>query len=338
MNQFVKACGWILTLCSFHSYVHAETEMLSVTVSPFKDLAIYPTATVAAEVVSLNDSRISAEVSGVIQGIPVSVGDVVEKGSELVRLDQANYTLARDQAKSVLDGIQANLELAKYQLGRAKKLVAQKAVSEELLKQRDAEYKALFAEREAQRAILKTTQQNLKKCSIRAPFKAVVMDRLANVGELATLGTPLLRIIDAEQIEIAAKLQVNDVLSIRNAKNIQFSTPYDIFDIEIKSITPAIDPIQRSQEVRFEFSDTQATSGSAGKVVWRNPEPHLATDYITRRNDVLGVFVLEGQYARFHILPTAQEGRPTLVNLSLDAEVIVDGRFGLINNQAVSTR
>jgi hypothetical protein len=52
----------------------------------------------------------------------------------------------------------------------------------------------------------------------------------------------------------------------------------------------------------------------------------LPSNLISRRNGVLGVFVVDSDKASFEPLPGAQEGRPVLVNLPASTRVVTLGR------------
>jgi len=52
----------------------------------------------------------------------------------------------------------------------------------------------------------------------------------------------------------------------------------------------------------------------------------LPANLISRRNGVLGVFLLDAGKARFAPLPSAQEGRPVRVELPAASRVITLGR------------
>jgi hypothetical protein len=64
----------------------------------------------------------------------------------------------------------------------------------------------------------------------------------------------------------------------------------------------------------------------------------LPSNLISRRNGVLGVFVLGSNKARFVPLPNAQEGRPASVDLPDSTLVITMGRERLQDGALVSVQ
>jgi hypothetical protein len=93
----------------------------------------------------------------------------------------------------------------------------------------------------------------------------------------------------------------------------------------------------RTREARFKFGKTAPAPGSNGVLRWRDPRAFVPADYLVRRNKQLGVFVVNGQNARFVSLADAQEGRPALAAaLPSETRIVTDGRFTLQDGMAVT--
>ena len=69
---------------------------------------------------------------------------------------------------------------------------------------------------------------------------------------------------------------------------------------------------------------------------WRDPQPHIPAALMVRRGDALGIFVRQGQQARFIGLPGAQEGRAVATQLPPDTLVVVRGQAALTDGQALN--
>lgn len=311
-------------------------EAVPVTARPLAELAIYPEQRAPAEVTSLNNSRISAEINARIVEIPVLVGQVVEQGGLLARLDSADFTLALQREQSNAEALAARIDLARYQLERAQSLAHQQAVSDELLKQRETDLKTLLAEQKGQQAALDQARHNVEKTALRAPFRAVVMERLGQAGELAGPGTPLLRIVDADRIEVSAKVQATQVESLASAQLPELVDDTGRQPLQLRTITPAADTRTRTRDARLTFVGAAALPGTAGELVWRSHQAHVPAELLLRRDNKLGVFqVVDGQ-ARFIALPGAEEGRPAAAVLNRDTLLVVEGRFRLQDGDAVT--
>ena len=325
----------ILPLFGAGASAGETTEAIPVATQPLAELAVYPQRRAPASVLSDNDSRISAEVSARIIEIPVRVGEVVKKGALLARLDRTDFELALAREEAALQALRARLELADYQLSRAQTLSRKQAVSEELLKQREADLSNLRAQLAGQEVALAQAKRRLEQCTLRAPFAAVVSERLASVGELAGPGSALLQIVDNRHLEVSAQLQAALADSLPQAERPELVTPQRRYPLSLRRIVPAFDPRARTREARLQFSAERALPGSAGELVWRSQQPHLPAELLSRRDGRLGVFIVDGERAKFIPLPQAEEGRPALTALPEQTPVVTLGRFRLQDGDAV---
>ena len=319
-------------LLSFNAF--AETR---ITESKLADVAIYPEVSIPASAISMNDAKISAEVRARVKSIPVLVGDTLKRGDTLVQLDNKDIKLNLLRAEVALKGIESRLKLADYQLAQAKTLIKDKAITDELLQQRQAEVTTLQAERDAQVVAVDMAKQELEKCTIRAPFDAVLVERLAQVGELANAGTAMVRIVDVSRIEVSVKIQPQDIASLQRADEFKFKTLDDSYNLKLRKLTPVIDPIQRNREARFIFADKLALTGSTGTLTWKQSIPHVPANLIVRRADKLGVFINKNNTADFIEISGISEGQPGPVNFGLETKLVIDGRFAIQQDETLTT-
>jgi RND family efflux transporter MFP subunit len=300
-------------------------------------IAIYPEYKAPATVITLNDSQISSELAAVVDNIAVEVGQLVKKGDLLVSLRKKDFQLALQREQAALDTLRVKIEFADYQLQRAQKLEKQKAVSEELLKQRETDLAVLLSENQSHLLALKQAKRNLEKCDLRAPFDAVINEKLVGLGELANPGTPLLRIIDAQQREVTAELQSYQLASLRSASTLIFKNRSETYPLQLRSVLPVVDARKRTQEVRLTFSDDKALVGTSGELVWKNTQAHVPAEMLVQRNGQLGIFIVNGNnLAKFMVIDDAAEGRPVQVDFSLNTKIVTKGRFRLQDGDAVN--
>jgi len=311
-------------------------ESIPVRVQSFSELAIYPELSAPATVVSENHSHLSAEIQARILDIPVRVGDSVTKGALLVQLDKRDFKLALKQEVAALAAVKARLDLAEYELKRARALSKQQAVSEQLLQQRESELNTLLAEQQGLQAAVAQAQRQLDKAEIRAPFNAVVVERIAQQGELANPGTALLRIIDIDNLELAAKLPASQSDDLQRNSSPIFESSGQRYKLQLRTITPVLDTQARTQEARLRFTDRKPLSGATGRLVWSPLQASLPSALISQRQGTLGVFIQAGDKARFIKLDRAETGRPAVVELSPETAIIIEGRYRLHDGDTIS--
>ncbi|HJS36713.1 MAG TPA: biotin/lipoyl-binding protein, partial [Burkholderiales bacterium] len=75
-------------------------EPAAVLVQPLAEAAVYPERDASAQVVSLNESRIAAEIAGRIEALPVEVGQRLARGAVVARLDCRDHQLAHERARA----------------------------------------------------------------------------------------------------------------------------------------------------------------------------------------------------------------------------------------------
>jgi len=330
LKPYLVLIGTILSINAF-----ADT---AVTQSTLTDIAIYPEVSIPATAISLNDAKISSEVRARVKKIPVLVGDKVKLGDVLVELNTKDSKLNLRRAEVALKGIESRLELAAYQFDQAQALFKNKAITDELLRKRQADLTSLQAEKETQTVNVEIAQQELNKCIVRAPFNAVVTERLAQEGELANPGTQLIRVVDISHIEVSAKIQPQDIYSFENAGRLEFKTSNSTYTLKLRKLTETIDPIQRNREARLLFTEKIALPGSTGTLRWKQTIPHIPANLIVRRDNKLGVFINQDNKAKFVEIKNTTEGRPGPVNLSLDSKVIINGRFSAQNGDDLTVK
>jgi len=301
----------------------------------YAQAVLHPQRSVPGAVLSLNDSQLSAETAGRIDTIPVLVGQTVDAGAVLVRLDCRDHRFALKRAAAALAAARARSSLADKQFARARRLHRDKNVSEELVNQREAERAAARADVDAAAAARDQAALEVERCNLKAPFDGVVTARLGQVGQRAAPGTPLIQLLDRAHLEVSSQIPVDNAAGLGNAGEVWLETGGARYPLKLRSIAPVIDPQARSREARFTFVAKAALPGAAGRVVWQSPVPHVPADLVVRRGKSLGVFVAEDGRARFVALPGAREGQPAVAELPADARLITDGRYNLSDGAAI---
>ncbi len=314
-----------------------------VAVARLDSVWLQPEREAPAVVVPRNQSKLAAEVAGVLERWTVDVGAEVRKGDVLARIDPRDAELSRDRARAALQAAQARLDLAQAQLGRAKGLVSEGFFSQEALAQRETEVALLRSDAAANRAQLALAQRQLDKTTLRAPFAGSISERLAQTGETVAPGSVLFVLTETGAPEIDATLAPADVPGLRRATAPRFEQARGEHAARLLRIGATLDVPARTQAARLAFADPAAAPppGTSGRLRWVEPKPHLPPDLVQRRAGVLGVFVQQGSgagaTARFVALPGAQEGRATPLPTSLDAAtpVIVRGQAALQDGRPI---
>lgn len=140
---------------------------------------------------SENDVRISAEVSGRVERYYVNKGDRVARGAAILKIDDSK--LQRQQAQ-----LQAQTEQARERYERLKQVFEQDSIGSEM----DViNAKTTYEER---RSALEAVEVDLANTTVRAPFTAILDQKMIESGEMASPGMPLVRLIGTSNLKVVA--------------------------------------------------------------------------------------------------------------------------------------
>ncbi len=196
---------------------------------------------VTGEVKALNDITVAAEESGVVQEYLVEKGAHVEKGQSLARLKS-------DILKLQLVEAQANADLAKEQYERQKTVWLKNKIGSELV------YLGAKTASTAAQARLATLKTRLANTVIRAPLSGIFEEKYVAVGELAALGTPILRVLDIDQLIVNGGVPERYALAITTGDSATITMdvfPGQNFIGEISYVGGSVNPGNRTFQVEI---------------------------------------------------------------------------------------
>jgi len=313
--------------------LHASTP---VTTKSLKELWFTQEQSAPASVIALNAPVISAELSARIVEIHAETGDRVSAGDLLIELDCRRAEADLHAAEAALRQFEAQYDFAHQQVRRADDLLKKRSISDQEVEQRKSEESRLAAQIDGQKATIRQAAIQVENCSVTAPFDAIVTQRMAERGMLATMGTPLLRLLQTGALEVSARLNPAEIESLSNGGEQWFETGGNRYQVRLRSAIPLLDESTRTGEVRFRFAGHAPVAGSAGRIIWAHGNPVIPAEYLVRRNEQLGIFLFEDGKARFRSLEGALEGRPAIVDFPSSTLLIVEGRDSLNDGDTVS--
>ncbi|MBI3436406.1 MAG: efflux RND transporter periplasmic adaptor subunit [Proteobacteria bacterium] len=139
--------------------------------------------------VAVDMVEIRARVSGYLDQVHFTDGQVVAKGDRLFTIDQRPFENALAQARATLAQTRANLAFAQGDLERAAQLVRQKTVTEQVFDQRTQANRVAEAAVRAQEAAVQQAELDLQYSDLRAPIAGRIGDRRVSPGNLVNGGT-----------------------------------------------------------------------------------------------------------------------------------------------------
>ena len=189
---------------------------------------------------------VGARASGTIVELKVVEGATVKKNDVLFRLDSRTASLLRNQAATALKAAKLQEASVQREYDRVKQLVEQNAMPRQTLDTLQSQLDgAKIAVAQAQNA-LALTQQQIADATVRSPLDGVVVKKLMNVGEYATLmpPSPVLVIQDQSKLELRFRLpeRALAVLGAKDAIHVTVPALGMTRDATIQRLSPAVDP------------------------------------------------------------------------------------------------
>ncbi len=170
------------------------------------------------------ESRVGSRVDGHLLEVLVDVGDTVEAGQPIARIDPDPQEIQRDTAETRKRSAEAQRDYAESTYERVKGLYQQDLASRDDYEQARAALETAEASLDQARGVTDLTELELEYTEVEAPYSGRVARTMMSTGENVAAGLPILTIISEDAWEV--HLTVPD----RFAEHIQ---PGDGVDVEI---------------------------------------------------------------------------------------------------------
>lgn len=166
-----------------------------------------------ARIDAIRSVEVRARVSGYLEKVNFSEGQMVKQGELLFVIDPRPYEAAVAAAKARIAEIEARLVLAKNNLDRAKGMYKATVVSKEVLETRNADLLSSEASLAAAKAELRDAELNLEYTHIVAPISGRVSESYIDAGNLVTANSTLLTtIVKSDVVQAYFEASEQDIM------------------------------------------------------------------------------------------------------------------------------
>jgi RND family efflux transporter MFP subunit len=139
--------------------------------------------------VAVDFVEVRARVSGYLDSIHFTDGQMVKAGDPLFTIDRRPFQAALDQSKAAVVQAQANLAFAESDLKRGEGLVRGSTITQQTFDQRTQAKRVAEANVTAQEAATRQADLDLQFTELTAPISGRIGDRRVSIGNLVTGGT-----------------------------------------------------------------------------------------------------------------------------------------------------
>jgi RND family efflux transporter MFP subunit len=251
---------------------------------------------------SVQAEHLAAVTSRVVANIVemrVSAGQQVATGDTLVVLDDRDLQHRVEQAQDAVRSSEATLAQAQSDSKRDKPLFDQQVISPYDFEHTQTNLKTAEANLHRLQQAEKEAEVNLSYAVIRSPFTGVVVDKLANIGDLAAPGKPFFTMYEQGRLWLEANVS-EDMLAgihIGDLRTLRIDARGRDLRGRVVEIVPSSDPATRTVVVRVRLEDPrEIVPGMFGRLLIPSvPEQVLtvAASAVTRAGQLTMVDVVD---------------------------------------------
>ncbi len=215
------------------------------------------------------ENLLSPKVPGNVEAVLVDIGEKIDAGQTLLRLDKTTFQLAVKQAEAgyqvataSVAQVKSQMDQAEKEYKRAKTLLAENVIAQSRFDAADAAYKAaseafiaVKGRHSQAKTALETAKEHLSDTEIQSSIEGVVVQRNAEIGQTVAPGVQVFRILD--QAKVRADIELPEKDFGRIAVGIPAIMTVDAFpdmkfDCKVVMINPMVNPSVRTFKARVE--------------------------------------------------------------------------------------
>jgi RND family efflux transporter MFP subunit len=287
----------ILIGLSLVASVHAAEPAASVAVQ-FRE--VEQTYSVDGVVEATHQATVSAQISGRVKAVMFDVGDRVNKGQVILRIDESEANQAVAGSNAQVAQSQAALSNARMNYERSQQLFAQKFISQAALDKAKADYDMAEAQSKASAAGAQQSALAKSYTSVIAPYAGVVSARMVEMGEMVTVGKPLMTGFDPSELRIIANVPQYKLAEIGQRPTAKVEVPELNRWLKVASVMvqPSADARTHSTQVRVNLpaNEKDIYPGMFVRthfVVGKEKKLLIPSSAVLRRSEVVAVYVMD---------------------------------------------
>ena len=208
----------------------------------------------SGEVEAIYSVEIKSKASGEILDLPAEVGDFVEKGSILARIDQRTPKNILDQAEADLRLAEVRLTNASAQLERGTALHNEGSIADKNFEEIQESFASAKSQHVRSMVNVENAKISLDDTLVKSPLSATIISRPVEVGQVISSpttavggGTLLMQMADLSKVRIRAFIDEIDIGKVSVGQNV--SIRVSAFREEVFSGTVSkIEPLARVEQ------------------------------------------------------------------------------------------
>jgi RND family efflux transporter MFP subunit len=260
---------------------------------------------------SAREAQIAGKVMGSITEIRKGAGDAVRRGEVLIVVDSRDVAGQIAQASGAVAQARAAAALAETNFHRFQELSGRGSASPLEFDQARYQYETAKGAVAQAEGALATAESYRAYAEIPAPFDGRIVDRLCEVGELASPGRPLMKIEDPRRMRLHVTLPEGEAAAAIVGSAVEIEIPAlggRKVTGTVAEVVPASDEATHSVLVKIDLTDeADLRSGLYAKASFMSgmrPALRVPKSAVLERGGMTGIFVAESDRAAFRLVET----------------------------------
>ena len=298
---------------------------------------------VPATVVSRNDAKLAAEVTGRLLDV-ADVGTVAVKGDVVAQIEDTAIRLRRDELLAEVERAKARLRYLESEERRYVQLADSNLAAATKLEETRSDRDVSRGDLQVARSRLAQIEDQLDRTRIRAPFGGIVVERLMMPGERVETGRNVVRIVDQQHLEVIARAPLEYYSYVRPGQQLGLRTGSERANGTVRTVVAVGSENTHQFELRLDIGNSRFPVGQTLRVSIPTSAVRQALvvprDALVLRPEGITIYVVEnGQVARQVSVITgigAGEQIEVTGDLNEGDSVIIRGNERLRPGQAVT--
>ncbi len=195
------------------------------------------------------ESRVGFELAGEVSEVMFDDGDFIDQGTVIARLDTSILSAERRTLLAGRDQARASMELATLTRDRVGEARRSNAASAHEWDIADKDHQAQAAALARAQAAVHAIDVRIARAELRAPYAALVAERLVDEGQVLAAGTPVMHLLERVEPEVRIGVAGDSIDVISPGDQRQVSIRDRIVSATVKSVLPVRGNRTRSVDV-----------------------------------------------------------------------------------------
>ena len=224
--------------------------------------------TASGYVVPRRKAVVSAKIQGRLMELKVEEGSRVEQDEIIARLENADYVAQVSSARAAVQRAEADLGEQERQLRLSQQMEIEKVLSRDAREAAESRVRMAAAALEQAKALQQVSEAQFRNTLIRAPFKGVVLRKMAEVGEsvapippgvnISSSSGAIVALADLDTLEVEADVSESNVARLGADQPAEVSVeafPDKTYKAVLRQIIPTADRTRATVMVKVTILD-----------------------------------------------------------------------------------